>query len=130
MNSAPGAADALEDAEGDRGELRQPFRELLEDAVAHSGDGPPRIRASAVWDRDRWRVSVADEGSGVDFEDADRDFERFESVDGSNGKQSGIGLASCKLIVERHGSDGRVNSGRGDGSTFSFAPPGVGDGGE
>jgi len=82
MNSAPGATDA---PEGDRGQLRRPFRSLLEDAVAHGGDGPPRIRVSAVRDRDRWRVSVADEGSDIDFEDTDRSFERPESVDGSNG---------------------------------------------
>lgn len=108
---------------GDRSQLRQLFQNLLENAIENSGDAPPRIRISAERDGDRWRIAVRDEGVGIDPSDADRVFEVFQSLDGPGEKGSGIGLALCKRIVERHGGDIWVDSSVGDGATFSFTLP-------
>ncbi|WP_123622339.1 PAS domain S-box protein [Halorubrum sp. CSM-61] len=119
--------DSLPRVEGDRGQLHQLFQNLLDNAMAYSGDAPPRIRVSAERDGERWVVSVSDEGVGIDPADADRVFEVFQSLDGPDGNGSGIGLALCKRIVERHGGDIWVDSRPGAGATFSFTLPPAGD---
>jgi light-regulated signal transduction histidine kinase (bacteriophytochrome) len=119
--------DPLPRVEGDRRQLRQLFQNLLDNAMANSGDAPPRIHISAERDGDRWLVSVRDEGVGIDPADADRIFEVFQSLDGPDENGSGIGLALCKRIVERHGGSIWVDSRLGAGATFSFTLPVVGD---
>lgn len=69
-------------------------------------------------------LSVRDEGIGIDIDDADRIFgifQRLHSIEEHAG--SGIGLALCKRIVERHDGEIWVDSEPGDGSTFSFTLP-------
>ncbi|WP_082222466.1 PAS domain-containing sensor histidine kinase [Halorubrum halophilum] len=122
--------DSLPHVEGDRGQLRQLFQNLLDNAMANSGDAPPEIHVSAERVGERWLVSVRDEGIGIDPADADRIFEVFQSLDGPDENGSGIGLALCKRIVERHGGSIWVDSQVGDGATFSFTLPAVGDDGE
>jgi|AntRauTorcE11898_2_1112593.scaffolds.fasta_scaffold00035_35 PAS domain S-box-containing protein len=118
-------ATALPAVEGDRGQLRQLFQNLLENAIMYSGDEPPRIEVFAERQCDQWLVSVRDEGVGIDPSDTDRIFEVFQSL--GDGKQSGIGLALCKRIVERHDGELHVDSTLGEGSTFSFTLPAAGD---
>lgn len=120
-------ADSLPRVKGDRGQLRQLFQNVLENAMANSGDAPPRIHVAAERDGDRWLLSVSDEGIGIDPADADRIFEVFQSLDGPDENGSGIGLALCKRIVERHEGDIWVDSSLGEGSAFSFTLPVVGD---
>ncbi|WP_418285075.1 PAS domain-containing sensor histidine kinase [Halorubrum sp. DTA46] len=119
--------DSLPRVTGDRGQLRQLFQNLLENAIANSGDAPPQIHISAERDGDRWLIAVRDEGIGIDPTDADRIFEVFQSLDAPGENGSGIGLALCKRIVERHGGDIRVDSSLGEGATFSVTLPAVGD---
>jgi light-regulated signal transduction histidine kinase (bacteriophytochrome) len=121
------SAEGLPRVEGDPGQLRQLFQNLLDNAIANSGDAPPRIRVTAERDGDRWQVSVRDRGVGIDPDDADRIFEVFQSLNGPDEKSSGIGLALCTRIVERHGGDIRVDSTPGEGATFSFTLPAAGD---
>jgi PAS domain S-box-containing protein len=113
--------------QGDRGQLRQLFQNLLDNAMTYSGDEPPRIRVSAEREGSQWRLSVSDEGVGIDPGDADRIFEVFQSLHGPDDQGSGIGLALCKRIVERHGGDIWVESSPGEGATFSFTLPNPGD---
>ena len=71
-----------------------------------------------------WEVSVQDEGIGIDPDEQDRIFEVFKRLQSQNDhKGSGIGLALCQRIVERHGGDIWVESEPGEGSTFSFTLP-------
>ncbi|MGQ3412534.1 PAS domain S-box protein [Natrinema sp. LN54] len=73
---------------------------------------------------DEWVISVADEGIGIDDEDQDRVFtifDRLHSREEYSG--TGIGLALCERIVERHGGDIWVESEPGEGSTFFVALP-------
>ncbi|SEP63467.1 sensor histidine kinase [Natrinema salaciae] len=115
---------ALPCVEGDRNQLRQLFQNLVSNAIEYSGDEPPHVRVTAERSGSNWTVSVADEGIGIDPADADRVFEVFqrlhsrEEYDGT-----GIGLALCKRIVERHGGEIRVESEPGGGSTFSVTLP-------
>ncbi|MFC7195525.1 ATP-binding protein [Halosimplex aquaticum] len=120
-------ADPLPQVEGDGGQLRQVFQNLFDNAIEYSGDDPPRVRVSAERAGDRWEVSVSDEGIGIDPEDADRVFEVFQSLH-SQGDHAGtgIGLALCERIVERHGGDIWLDSVPGEGSTFTFTLPTIG----
>ncbi|WP_123537480.1 PAS domain S-box protein [Halosimplex salinum] len=142
-------ADALPTVAGDGGQLRQVFQNLLENAIQYSGDEPPRVRITAERDAvrtngsgdgptderresdgDRWAISVRDEGIGIDPSDTDRVFEVFQSLHADETAGTGIGLALCERIVERHGGDIWVESEPGVGSTFTFTLPTLGDGSE
>ncbi|MDJ1432840.1 ATP-binding protein [Halostagnicola sp. A-GB9-2] len=110
--------------EGDGNQLRQVFQNLLSNAMEYSGADPPQIDVSARRDGDEWKITVQDNGVGIDPSNEGRIFQvfqRFPSADDQQG--SGIGLALCKRIVERH--DGRidVDSVPGEGSTFTITLP-------
>ncbi len=126
-NDAEITVDALPRVEGDRGQLCQLFQNLLDNAMTYSGQSPPRIHVSAERDGSQWVISVRDEGIGIDPDDADRIFQVFQSLETSDSQGSGIGLALCKRIVERHGGDIWVDSSPGEGATFSFTLPAAGD---
>ncbi|RDI70165.1 PAS domain-containing sensor histidine kinase [Halopelagius longus] len=117
-------AEDLPRVEGDRGQLRQVFQNLLDNAIEYSGDEPPRIHIGAERDGDRWLVSVEDNGIGIDPEDTDRVFEVFQRLHTRDEHAgTGIGLALVERIIERHNGDVWVESSPGQGSTFSFALP-------
>jgi PAS domain S-box-containing protein len=116
-------AESLPRVEGDPGQLRQVFQNLLSNAIKYSDD-PPQVDISAVRNGSKVIVSVTDEGIGIDPDERDRVFEVFQSLhtqDEHSG--TGIGLALCKRIVERHGGDIWVKSEPGEGTTFSFTLP-------
>ncbi|RQH02498.1 sensor histidine kinase [Natrarchaeobius oligotrophus] len=118
------SVDELPRVTGDESQLRQLFQNLLGNALEYAGDGPPRVRIWAERGDDEHVISVADDGIGIECEDRDRIFEMFcrlHSVDEQSG--SGIGLAVCRRIVERHGGSIRVDSEPDEGSTFSVALP-------
>ena len=121
-------AEGLPRVTGDAGQLRQIFQNLLDNAIEYSGDEPPRVHVAAEQSDggDEWVVSVTDEGIGIDPEQADRVFEVFQSLHSRDEHDgTGIGLALCERIVERHGGDIWVESEPGEGATFSFTLPPV-----
>ena len=121
-------AEGLPRVMGDAGQLRQLFQNLLDNAIDYSGDDPPRVHVSAEQANsgDEWMISVSDEGIGIDSEHVDRVFEVFESLHSQDEHDgTGIGLALCERIIERHGGDIWVESEPGEGSTFSFTLPAV-----
>ena len=128
-----GAEVTVEDlprVEGDEGQLRQLFQNLIDNALEYSGDEPPRVHVGAERVGDEWSLSVSDEGIGIDPDDADTVFEVFQSLhapDEHGG--TGIGLALCERIVERHGGEIRVESEPGEGATFYFTLPAADHGG-
>ena len=112
--------------EGDQHQLRQLLQNLVSNAIAYSGDGPPRVELSAERAGERWVVSVSDDGVGIDPGAQDRIFEVFQRLHNQEEQPgTGIGLALCQRIVERHGGEIRVDSEPGDGATFSFSLPAV-----
>ncbi|MCU4925215.1 PAS domain S-box protein [Halobacteria archaeon AArc-dxtr1] len=123
-NGAEITAESLPRVEGDPGQLRQLFQNLLSNATEYSGDEPPQVDISAVQNGSEVRVSVTDKGIGIDPDDRGRIFEIFESLHAQDEHSgTGIGLALCKRIVERHGGDIWVDSEPGAGATFSFTLP-------
>ena len=128
LDDADVYVDALPHVEGDGIQLRQLFQNLVENAAEYSGDTPPTIRIAAERRGDEWLVSVEDEGIGLDPDDRSRIFELFErlhTLDEHEG--TGIGLALCQRIVERHGGEIWVESEPGVGATFSVTLPAVDD---
>ncbi|ELZ15136.1 multi-sensor signal transduction histidine kinase [Haloterrigena salina JCM 13891] len=110
--------------EGDASQLRQVFQNLLSNALTYSGDEPPRIHVGAVRRGEEWVISVEDEGIGIAPEDQERVFTIFDRLH-SRGEYdgTGIGLALCERIVERHGGEIWVDSEPGEGATFSVTLP-------
>jgi light-regulated signal transduction histidine kinase (bacteriophytochrome) len=122
-------AGSLPTVEGDRSQLRQVRQNLLENAVTYSGDEPPRVHVDAHRAGGELVVSVADEDIGIDPDDAGTVFEVFQRLHSrADNEVTGLGLALCQRIVERHGGEIWVESARGEGATFSFTLP-ASDGG-
>jgi signal transduction histidine kinase len=111
---------------GDEVQLVQVFQNLIGNAVQYRGAEPPRIRISAertsADDREaNWRITVSDNGKGIDPQLHDRIFQIFErGAQTESDDGTGIGLAVCKKIVERHGGIISLSSEPGKGSRFSF----------
>ena len=118
--------DPLPRVYGDPGQLRQVFQNLIDNAITYSGTEAPRISVFAEnnGQEQEWVISVRDRGIGIDPEDADRIFQVFDrlhSIDEYDG--TGIGLALCQRIVERHDGDIALDSTPGEGATFSVTLP-------
>ena len=117
-------ADSLPTVAGDDSQLRQVFQNLVDNAIEYSGEGSPRAHVTAERDGDEWVISVTDEGIGIDPEATDRIFEVFQRLHTHEEYAgTGIGLALCQRIVERHGGTIWVESEPGRGATFSFTLP-------
>ncbi|WP_161605564.1 PAS domain-containing sensor histidine kinase [Natronorubrum sulfidifaciens] len=113
---------------GDGNQLRQVFQNLLSNAFEYSGDEPPRVHVSAEQSGSEWIVSVRDEGIGIDPDETTRIFEVFQRLHTHDEHPgTGIGLALCRRIVERHGGDIWVETEPGAGATFSMTLPAVDD---
>ncbi|MDC4203166.1 MAG: ATP-binding protein [Candidatus Manganitrophus sp.] len=119
--------DPLPTVPGDTSQLSQLFQNLIGNAIKFRGD-PPRIHLSAKEKQNEWLFSVQDNGIGIEPEYKDRIFIIFQRLHGKDEYPgTGIGLAVCRKIVERHGGTIWVESALGKGSTFYFT---VGKSGE
>ena len=121
------SSDPLPTVSADPVQLTQVFQNLVGNGVKFCERRPPRIHVSARCEEGTWVFSVQDNGIGIDRQYWDRIFVLFQRLHArSEYAGTGIGLAICKRIVERHGGRIWVESELGKGSTFSFtlaAPP-------
>jgi PAS domain S-box-containing protein len=119
--------DPLPAVLADEMQLIQLFQNLVGNAIKYQGPGVPRVHVSATRNGVRkWVFSVQDNGLGIDpqyFEKIFGMFQRLHKREEFAG--TGIGLAICKKIVERHGGNISVESRPGQGSTFRFALAGT-----
>jgi len=116
--------NALPTVSVDSGQIRQLLQNLITNALKYCQADIPTVRVWATQASDTWTISIQDNGIGIDSQFSDRIFAIFERLhhkDTYSG--TGIGLAICKRIVERHGGQIWVNSQEGQGSTFSFTLP-------
>jgi light-regulated signal transduction histidine kinase (bacteriophytochrome) len=116
--------DELPVVRGDAAQLTRLFQNLAGNAVKFRGEAPPLVQVSASRGSAEWVFSVRDNGIGFDPKYADRIFLVFQRLHGRDRyRGTGIGLAICKKIVERHGGRIWAESQPGSGSTFSFTIP-------
>jgi PAS domain S-box-containing protein len=115
--------DTLPFVMADESQLVQLFQNLVGNAIKYQSSGVPEVQISAARQgSQRWMFAVRDNGLGIDPQYFDRIFGMFQRLHKRDEYAgTGIGLAICKKIMERHGSTISVESEPGQGSTFSFA---------
>jgi len=116
--------DDLPTVDADEMQLIRLFQNLIDNALKFHGTEVPRIQISASHLGNKWMLSVSDNGIGIDSKYKDRIFIIFQRLHGEEEYPgTGMGLAICKRIVERHGGQIWIDSDPGKGSTFYFTIP-------
>ncbi len=110
----------------DETQLTQLFQNLVGNALKFRGKETPRVEVTAERQGAEWRFTVADNGLGIEPQYFERIFIIFQRLHGKEEYPgTGIGLAICKKIVERHGGRIGLTSQPGEGTTFWFTLPAV-----
>ena len=113
--------DSLPTVLADRGQMTQLLQNLIGNAIKFRGAESPQVHISAVEAGDEWTISVSDNGIGIAPEHAERVFQIFQRLHTRDKYPgTGIGLAVCRKIVERHGGKIWLDSTPGGGTTFHF----------
>jgi len=114
---------ALPTLKADRFQLLLVFQNLISNAIKFRADQPPRLEIAATKENKEYVVAVADNGQGFDPAYAEQIFLPFKRLHGADTPGSGIGLATCKRIVERMGGRIWAEAAQGKGATFYFTLP-------
>jgi PAS domain S-box-containing protein len=116
--------DPLPEVMVDPSQFAQLFQNLIGNAIKFRSDQPPQIHVSAQHIEDAWQFSVRDNGIGIEPEYTERIFVIFQRLHRrADYPGTGIGLAICRKIVERHGGCLWIESEPGQGSVFYFTIP-------
>jgi signal transduction histidine kinase len=100
------------------------LQNLVENSIKYRSSMPPHIHVSATRTTDGWLFSERDNGIGMNAADCARAFDAFyRGKRAGSAAGVGLGLATCKRIVDRHGGRIEVQSSPGNGSTFTFFIP-------
>jgi PAS domain S-box-containing protein len=123
-NKASVTHDPLPEVTGDEAQLVQLFQNLIANAVKFHREEKPQVHIGVQEGKKEWVFSVRDNGIGIDPQYAERIFVIFQRLHSRTQFQgTGIGLAICKKIVQRHGGRIWVESQPGKGATFFFTLP-------
>lgn len=122
------AHDPLPSLNADVTQLTQLFQNLIGNALKFRREDPPQIYVGVKRTNGKWLFSVRDNGIGIESQYTNRIFVIFQRLHNrTEYSGTGMGLAICKKIVERHGGTLWVESIPGEGSTFYFTLPASGD---
>ena len=117
-------SDSLPLVKGDETQLVRLFQNLMENAIKFQGEDAPRIHISCQPQNGSYLFSIRDNGIGIDPQYFERVFVVFQRLHGMDQYPgTGIGLAMCKKIVERHRGKIWIESEPGKGTTFYFTLP-------
>ncbi len=109
---------------GDPTQMEQLFQNLIGNAIKFRKGPQPHVNIDARREDSLWRIDVCDDGIGIDPRFSERIFVIFQRLHtAADYPGTGIGLAICKKIVERHGGHIEVRSTPGQGACFSFTLP-------
>lgn len=109
---------------GDRLQFAQLLQNLIGNALKYQENPAPHVHVSAERGEGEWLIAIRDNGIGIEPQYQERIFEAFHRVHTQEiYTGTGIGLATCRRIVERHGGKIWVSSTLGQGSTFYFTIP-------
>jgi signal transduction histidine kinase len=105
--------------------ITQLFQNLIENSIKYRSEAAPHIHVSAVLHSHSWQFSVQDNGIGIGSEDSERVFNPFYQTKSGKARNKGVGLglATCKRIVERHGGRIEMQPNPGGGAMFRFTIP-------
>ncbi len=115
-------SDTLPALQVDELQIRQLFQNLISNSIKFKHDGvKPIVKIFAENQGDRWLFRIEDNGIGLDMKYKQKVFQLFNRLHAGDKYQgSGIGLALCKRIVERHKGEIWLESNPGKGTTFYF----------
>jgi light-regulated signal transduction histidine kinase (bacteriophytochrome) len=123
-NDAEITSDPLPTIRANGIQMTQLFQNLIENAIKYASADAPRIHISADNQRDTWEFTFRDNGIGIDSKYQDKIFDVFQRLHSNEViPGTGIGLATCKAIVDHHGGRIWVHSEKGKGSCFHFTIP-------
>jgi light-regulated signal transduction histidine kinase (bacteriophytochrome) len=117
-------SDPMPTVLANRTPIEQLFQNLIANALKYRSEAPPRIHVAAEELGEQWRITVTDNGIGIEMTYAERIFQVFQRLHPRGWYEgTGIGLAVCKRIVEANGGRIGVDSAPGAGSAFWFILP-------
>lgn len=118
------ASDKLPAVIASVSDVRRLFQNLLSNAIKYRHPSRTPVISISAQRRGEWvEYSVADNGQGIDPDYVSRVFDAFQRVPGATAKGSGVGLAICRRMVQRHGGSIDLRSTLGEGSEFRFRLP-------
>jgi len=100
--------------------LMRIFQNLISNSIKYRSKAAPTIHISAMRTAEGWQFSVKDNGRGIDPAHGDRIFGMFKRLHGTEIPGTGIGLALCRKLVDRHGGRIWMESKAGQGAVFHF----------
>ncbi len=116
--------ESLPNVRGDQVQLRQLLQNIISNALKYRSQALPQIKITAQPHQEQWLICISDNGIGIDKKFVERIFIIFQRLHTRQAYPgTGIGLAICQKIVERHGGKIWVESEVGKGSNFYFTLP-------